>query len=136
MIRIATRKHWIFIDDLPLGSKTRIGENGIQVSGGEKQRILIARAIYKDPEYFFLDEATSSLDSTNEMKILQNLNSSFKGKTVMVIAHRLSTIKNADNIVVLEKGKLVEQGTHDELMLNKQNYWRLIKDQLNYLERN
>ena len=125
-----------FIKDLPLGSKTRIGENGIQVSGGEKQRILIARAIYKGPEYFFLDEATSSLDSTNEMKILQNLDTSFKGKTVLVIAHRLSTIRNADKIVVLEKGKVVEQGTHEELMHNKENYWRLIKDQLNYLERN
>ncbi|MGK7893858.1 MAG: peptidase domain-containing ABC transporter [Xenococcus sp. (in: cyanobacteria)] len=124
------------INDLPLGSKTRIGENGIQVSGGEKQRILIARAIYKNPDYFFLDEATSSLDSTNEMKILENLNKSFEGKTVLVIAHRLSTIRNADNIIVLEKGRVVEQGSHNELMKIKGYYWRLIRDQLNYLEQN
>lgn len=119
-----------FIEGLPLGYNTKIGQDGIGVSGGQKQRVLIARAVYKNPEFLFFDEATSALDANNERIIMENLNEFFKGKTAVVIAHRLSTVKNADQIVVLEKGKLVEQGTHKELTAQKGIYFDLVKNQL------
>jgi ATP-binding cassette subfamily B protein len=119
-----------FISDLPMGFYTKIGETGIPISGGQKQRILIARAIYKAPDFIFLDEATNSLDANNEMAIMENLQQFFKGRTVMIIAHRLSTVKNADNIVVLDKGKIVEQGTHAQLTAQKGKYYELVKNQL------
>ena len=99
-----------FIDGLPLGYNTRIGQNGVGLSQGQKQRILIARAVYKDPEFLFFDEATNALDANNERTIMENLNTFFEGRTVIVVAHRLSTVKNADQIVVLEQGELVEKG--------------------------
>ncbi|WP_299455899.1 peptidase domain-containing ABC transporter [uncultured Microscilla sp.] len=119
-----------FVEDLPLGYNTKIGQDGIGVSGGQKQRVLIARAVYKNPEFLFFDEATSALDANNERIIMENLDEFFKGKTAVVIAHRLSTVKNADQIIVLEKGKLVEQGTHKELTAKKGIYYNLVKNQL------
>ncbi|PLK46108.1 peptidase domain-containing ABC transporter [Emticicia sp. TH156] len=119
-----------FVESLPMGFKTKIGGNGIGISTGQKQRILIARALYKNPEILFLDEATSSLDAKNEKVIIENLNSFFTNKTVVVVAHRLSTVKNAHNIVVLETGKIIEQGTHEELIKQKGTYYQLIKNQL------
>lgn len=119
-----------FIESLPLRFNTNIGKNGIGVSQGQKQRILIARAVYKNPEVLFFDEATSALDANNERKIMENLDEFFKGKTVVVIAHRLSTVKNADQIVVLEQGKIVEVGTHQDLTYTKGKYFELVKNQL------
>lgn len=119
-----------FIDQLPLGYNTVIGQQGLSLSGGEKQRILIARAVYKNPNYLFLDEGTSSLDATNEREIMDKLEDVFKGKTVVIVAHRLSTVKNADQIIVLEKGRVVEQGNHAELTKLKGSYYTLIKNQL------
>lgn len=119
-----------FIDRLPLHYNTQIGNEGIGMSGGQKQRLFIARAVYKSPEYIFFDEATSSLDSTNEKIIMGNLKQFFKGKTAIVIAHRLSTVKNADKIIVLDKGTVVEEGTHNDLVTLQGEYYRLIKDQL------
>ncbi len=119
-----------FVKDLPMGLHTKIGETGLPVSGGERQRILIARAVYRNPEYIFFDEATNSLDANNERTIMNNLNVFFKGKTVLIIAHRLSTVKNADKIVVLDKGMIVEQGTHTELTSRKGKYYQLVKNQL------
>jgi ATP-binding cassette subfamily B protein len=119
-----------FIESLPLGYNTKIGQNGVGVSQGQKQRILIARAVYKNPEFIFLDEATNALDANNEKVIMENLDQFFKGKTVVVVAHRLSTVKNADQIVVLEKGKIVERGTHIELTKLKGAYFELVKNQL------
>lgn len=119
-----------FIESLPLSYTTKIGSDGHGLSEGQKQRILIARAVYKDPEYLFFDEATSSLDANNELIIMQNLEKFFKGKTVVIIAHRLSTVKKADQIVVLEKGKIVEQGTHSKLTKLKGAYYSLVKNQL------
>lgn len=118
------------IDGLPLGLGTKIGAEGNGISQGQKQRILIARAVYKNPEYIFFDEATNALDANNESIIMQNLEEFFKGKTVVVVAHRLSTVKNADNIVVIEKGIITEQGTHTELTNNKGGYYQLVKNQL------
>lgn len=118
------------IGQLPLGYNTRIGAEGLSLSGGEKQRILIARALYSNPDYLFIDEGTSSLDATNERKIMNNLASVFKGKTVVIVAHRLSTVRNADQIVLLEKGRIMEQGTHDELTKKKGPYYELIRNQL------
>ena len=115
---------------MPLGLKTKIGASGNGLSGGQKQRILIARAVYKNPHYIFFDEATSALDAENERKIHENLQLFFKGKTVLVVAHRLSTVKNADNIVVLKKGEIIEQGTHKELVEKKGEYYNLVKNQL------
>lgn len=118
------------IESLPLGYNTKIGQEGSGLSQGQKQRILIARAVYKNPEYIFFDEATNALDSNNEKIIMKNLNEFFKGRTVIVVAHRLSTVKNADQIVVLEKGKIVELGNHKELTAKKGAYYNLVKDQL------
>ncbi|WP_025742650.1 peptidase domain-containing ABC transporter [Aquimarina pacifica] len=123
-----------FIESLPLSYNTEIGNEGVGISGGEKQRLLIARAVYKNPEFIFFDEATSALDAKNEKIIMENLNSFFKGRTAVVIAHRLSTVKNADQIVVLDKGKVVEKGTHHELVKLKGAYYELVKNQLD-LER-
>ncbi|MGQ0826755.1 MAG: peptidase domain-containing ABC transporter [Bacteroidota bacterium] len=119
-----------FIDSLPLRYNTKIGQEGLNISTGEKQRILIARAVYKNPDYLFFDEATSALDANNEKVIMNNLKDFFKGKTVVVIAHRLSTVKNADQIIVLDQGKIVEQGSHTELTTNKKIYYELVKNQL------
>ncbi len=119
-----------FIDELPLSYNTRIGSSGMGISGGQKQRIIIARAVYKNPEFLFFDEATSSLDANNEAVIMKNLESFFKNRTVVVAAHRLSTVKNADQIIVLDKGEIVEIGTHNELIQNQGYYYTLIKNQL------
>jgi ATP-binding cassette subfamily B protein len=119
-----------FIESLPLGFNTRIGAEGNGISTGQKQRLLIARAIYKRPAFIFFDEATNSLDANNEKMILENLDEFFKGKTVIVVAHRLSTVRNADKIIVLEKGGVVEAGSHDELSQKKGKYYELVKNQL------
>jgi ATP-binding cassette subfamily B protein len=119
-----------YIESLPLGYNTKIGQNGVGLSQGQKQRLLIARAVYKNPEFIFFDEATNALDANNEKIIMENLDEFFKGKTVVVVAHRLSTVKNADQIVVLEKGKIVEVGTHKELTKTKGAYYQLVKNQL------
>lgn len=119
-----------FITALPLNYKTKIGAAGNGLSGGQRQRILIARAVYKNPHYIFFDEATSALDAENEKIIHDNLQTFFKGKTVLIIAHRLSTVKNADQIVVLKKGEIVEIGTHQELTRTKGEYYSLVKNQL------
>jgi ATP-binding cassette subfamily B protein len=119
-----------FIDSLPLGLKTKLGSSGNGISGGQKQRILIARAVYKNPQFIFLDEATSALDAENEKIIHKNLQFFFKGKTVVVIAHRLSTVKEADQIIVLKKGVLMEQGKHLQLIAQKGEYYNLVKNQL------
>jgi ATP-binding cassette subfamily B protein len=119
-----------FVESLPLGYNTRIGNDGHGLSTGQKQRILIARAIYKEPDFIFLDEATNSLDARNEKAIMENLSIFFKGRTVIVVAHRLSTVKNADKIIILEKGRLVEEGTHRELVEARGAYYNLVKDQL------
>lgn len=119
-----------FIKEYPLGYNTKIGMEGVGMSTGQKQRLLIARAVYKDPEMLFFDEATSSLDANNEKEIMEKLNIFFKDKTVVVIAHRLSTVMNADQIVVLEKGKIVEIGNHQELIKLKGSYFKLVKNQL------
>jgi ATP-binding cassette subfamily B protein len=119
-----------FVESLPLGYNTKIGQEGHGLSQGQKQRILIARAVYKNPSFLFFDEATNSLDANNEKAIMENLNDFFSGRTVVVVAHRLSTVKNADQIVVLEKGEIVERGTHQELTALKGAYYNLVKNQL------
>lgn len=119
-----------FVDSLPLGYDTIIGMEGKGVSQGQRQRILIARAIYKNPEYIFLDEATNSLDATNEANIMANLQQFYKGRTVVVCAHRLSTIRNADQIVVMDGGEIVERGTHESLLKKRGRYYELVKHQM------
>lgn len=119
-----------FIESLPLRYNTKIGADGNGVSQGQRQRLLIARAVYKNPEFIFFDEATNALDANNERKIMDNLYEFYKGKTVVVVAHRLSTVKNANKIIVLEKGKVIEQGTHVELTTKKGAYYTLVKNQL------
>lgn len=119
-----------FIESLPLGFYTKIGAEGVGVSAGQKQRILIARAVYKNPDYIFFDEATNSLDANNETVIMKNLADFFQNRTVVVVAHRLSTVKNADKIVVLNKGMITEAGTHNELIRLKGEYFTLVKNQL------
>ncbi|MEN6569720.1 MAG: peptidase domain-containing ABC transporter [Rikenellaceae bacterium] len=119
-----------FVESLPLSYNTKIGQEGHGLSQGQKQRLLIARAVYKDPEIIMFDEATNSLDANNEMQIMKNLEDFFVGRTVLVVAHRLSTVKNADNIVVLDKGVIIESGTHSELIEKRGAYWQLVKNQL------
>ena len=119
-----------FVESLPLGYNTKIGVEGHGLSQGQKQRVLIARAIYKDPEFVFLDEATNALDANNEKVIMENLNSFFEGRTSLIVAHRLSTVRNADQIIVLEKGQVVEIGTHNELSAKRGAYYHLVKNQL------
>ncbi|MEA5259750.1 peptidase domain-containing ABC transporter [Arcicella aquatica] len=119
-----------FIESLPLGFNTKIGSEGNGISQGQKQRLLIARAVYKDPEYLFFDEATNALDANNEKKILENLDEFFHGRTVIVVAHRLSTVKNADQIVVLHNGEITEIGTHESLTTKRGEYFNLVKNQL------
>ena len=119
-----------FIEDLPLSYNTRIGMEGVGLSTGQKQRILIARAVYKNPNYLFFDEATSALDANNEKVIMEKLNTFFENKTVVVVAHRLSTVKNAHQIVVLDKGEIVEVGNHQSLVKEKGSYYHLVKNQL------
>jgi ATP-binding cassette subfamily B protein len=123
-----------YIDGLPLGLNTKIGAEGISVSMGQKQRLLIARAVYREPEFIFLDEATNSLDANNESLIVQNLGSFLKGKTVVIVSHRLSTVKHADQIVVLDKGQIIEIGTHQELVNLKGGYFTLVRNQLELVD--
>lgn len=119
-----------FISELPLGYNTKIGMEGSGVSQGQRQRLLISRAIYKNPEYIFFDEATNSLDATNERAIMDNLHEFYRGKTVVIAAHRLSTVKDADQIVVMKQGHIVEIGTHEELVEKRGDYYTLVKNQL------
>jgi ATP-binding cassette subfamily B protein len=121
------------INSLPAGFNTTIGPPGAPgrtLSGGQRQRVLIARAVYKNPYFLFFDEATSALDANNEKMIVENLQEFYSGKTVVIIAHRLSTVRNADQIIVLEKGEIKEVGKHDELVQKKGYYHTLIKNQL------
>lgn len=122
------------INAMPKGFETNIGENGRGLSGGQKQRLLIARALYRNPQYLFLDEATNALDTINEKKIVEALNNAFLQRTVIVVAHRLSTIRNADQIVVLDKGYIVEVGNHDSLMERKGHYFQMIASQMPSLD--
>lgn len=119
-----------FIMALPLKFNTKIGRDGVGLSQGQKQRILIARAVYKDPDFILLDEATNALDAKNERQITENLEHFYKGKTVVIVAHRLSTVKNADQIVVLDSGKVVEIGTHNDLVARRGAYYELVRNQL------
>ena len=119
-----------YVMALPLKFNTKIGRDGVGLSQGQKQRILIARAVYKNPDYIFLDEATNSLDANNERSIVENLDKFYKGKTVVIVAHRLSTVKNADQIVVLNQGKVVEIGNHESLTAKRGAYYNLVKNQL------
>ncbi|WP_316825534.1 peptidase domain-containing ABC transporter [Pedobacter miscanthi] len=119
-----------FIETLPNGYNTKLGAEGVGISQGQRQRLLIARAIYKQPDYLFFDEATNALDANNEREIVANLEKFYQGRTVVVIAHRLSTVKNADKIVVLANGRVAEEGTHDELIQKRGEYHHLVKNQL------
>lgn len=127
-VRIANIEE--FIDGLPNGYNTKIGDSGMTISGGQRQRILIARAVYKNPSFLLFDEATSALDANNEMVIMKNLEEFYKSKTVVIVAHRLSTVKNADQIIVLDKGRIIEQGCHEALTTKRGSYYSLIKNQL------
>lgn len=120
-----------FIERLPLKYNMRIGREGLGLSQGQKQRILIARAVYKDPLFIFLDEATNALDANNERSILENLHSFFKSRTSIIVAHRLSTVKNADQIIVMDNGCIVERGLHEELIAQRGKYYMLVKNQIN-----
>jgi ATP-binding cassette subfamily B protein len=119
-----------FIEKLPNGFETRIGNEGTGISQGQKQRLLIARTVYKEPHYIFFDEATNALDANNELIIMENLQHFFKDRTVIIVAHRLSTVKNADNIIVLENGRITEHGHHTDLITLKGQYYNLVKNQL------
>lgn len=119
-----------YVDSLPLKYNTVIGQDGQGLSHGQCQRILIARAVYKNSQFLFFDEATNTLDANNEQTIMKNLKEFYKGKTVVIVAHRLCTVKQADNIVVLESGRVVEQGSHSELAKLKGKYYSLVKNQL------
>lgn len=119
-----------FIQNLPKKYETVIGRCGIGISQGQKQRILVARAIYRNPDFIFLDEATNSLDTENERMIVDNLKRFYHEKTVLIVAHRLSTVMDADNIIVMDKGKIVESGTHERLIKLKGRYFELIRNQL------
>jgi len=119
-----------FIESLPLGYYTKIGAEGNGISQGQKQRILIARSVYKNPQLLLFDEATNALDANNEREIIENLQRFFEGRTVVIVAHRLSTVKNADNIVVLHKGKIAEEGTHAYLSAIRGRYFELVRNQL------
>lgn len=119
-----------FIEELPLGYNTKIGNAGNGISAGQRQRMLIARAVYKNPDYLFFDEATSALDANNERVIIENLQQFYSGKTVVVVAHRLSTVKNADQIIVMENGRIEEVGNHSSLVAKKGKYFELVKNQL------
>lgn len=121
-----------FIENLPMGYNTPIGKIGMEISGGQKQRILIARAIYRNPEIVVLDEATSSLDAVTESRIIHNIMESFRNRTVVVVAHRLSTVRNADNIIVMNKGCVAEQGTHDHLLAIHGLYFELVNNQVEH----
>ena len=130
LLAVKTANIQEFIDSLPLGYNTKIGMEGNGISQGQRQRMLIARTVYKNPDFLFFDEATNALDAKNERVIMENLQEFYKGKTVVVVAHRLSTVQNADNIVVLDKGKIAEQGTHRELTDKRGIYYQLVKNQL------
>ncbi|MEG1915372.1 MAG: ATP-binding cassette domain-containing protein [Muribaculaceae bacterium] len=119
-----------FIETLPSRYKMMIGKSGLKLSNGQKQRILIARAVYKNPELIIFDEATSSLDTVNERKIMDNLKEFFKERTVIIVAHRLNTVVNADKIIYLENGRIMEEGSHKTLSAQKGCYYNLIKNQL------
>ena len=119
-----------FITDLPLKYDTQIGSDGMGLSQGQKQRILIARAVYKNPGYIFLDEATNSLDAENERKIVGNLAQFYRGRTVVVVAHRLSTVRDADQIIVLDYGRVAETGNHRQLVARQGAYYNLVRNQL------
>ncbi len=119
-----------FIEELPLGYNTVIGARGNGISQGQKQRLLIARAIYKNPNFLFFDEATNALDANNEKVIINNMQQFYKGKTVVVVAHRLSTVRHADQIIVMEKGRVVEVGSHADLVEDRKNYYELVRNQL------
>ena len=119
-----------YIESLPMGYHTKVGQEGAGLSQGQKQRILIARAVYKNPGFLFFDEATNALDANNEKVIMENMDEFYKGRTVVVVAHRLSTVRNADQIVVLDKGEIVERGKHEALIKLRGSYWNLVKNQL------
>ena len=119
-----------FIESLPLGYNTKIGSSGHGLSEGQKQRLLIARVIYKNPDIIVFDEATNSLDANNEKVIVENLQEFFEGKTVIVVAHRLSTVRGADQIVVLDNGRIIETGNHESLIEKRGAYYNLVKNQL------
>jgi ATP-binding cassette, subfamily B, bacterial len=127
-VRVANLEE--FIESLPRGYNTRLGSAGVALSGGERQRVLIARAVYKNPDYLFFDEATSALDANNERVIMENLQGFYSGRTVVVIAHRLSTVRNADQIIVLDHGRLIESGAHEELARTRGAYFTLVRNQL------